>query len=124
MEFTKCMKLSVLVILYSFFKMATNKQLFAILHADKRKVQEFRYWLNLFVFAGYWKGHQTFPLCLTLQAAHRELVLCVLPLIFVNAFAEKIESKKTSPISRDHTNTAKQYTPESTVGPWKHSLLY
>ena len=37
---------------------------------------------------------------------------------FVNAFAEKIDSRKTSPVSRVHTNTEKQYI-ESTGGPWK-----
>ena len=34
---------------------------------------------------------------------------------FVNAFTEKIDSRKTSPVSRVHTNTSKQYTPGSTV---------
>ena len=30
---------------------------------------------------------------------------------FVNVFPEKIDYRKTSPVSRVHTNTAKQYTP-------------
>ena len=41
---------------------------------------------------------------------------------FINAFAEKIDSRKTSPILQVNINTAKQYTPESTGGPWKHRL--
>ena len=43
---------------------------------------------------------------------------------FVNVFPEKIDNRKTSPVSRVHTNTAKQYTPESTGGPWKHPFLH
>ena len=37
-----------------------------------------------------WKGHKTFPLYLTYKAAS----------YFVNAFAEKVDRRKTSPISR------------------------
>ena len=59
-----------------------------------------------------------------LKAARRELVLCAFASYFVDAFAEKIDSRKTSPTLRVHTNTAKQYTPESTDSQWKHHLLY
>ena len=58
-----------------------------------------------------------------LQAAHRELVLCILPLI-LSKIVEKIDYRKTNPFSRVHTNTAQQYTLESTGGPWKPPLLY
>ena len=40
-----------------------------------------------------------------LQAAHRD-TMCFAS-NFVNAFAEKIDSRQTSPILRVHTNTAK-----------------
>ena len=72
----------------------------------------------------YWKGHQTFPLCLTYEQRIVSWYYVFYTSHFVNVFPEKIDNRKTSPVSRVHTNTAKQYTPESNGGPWKHPFLY